>query len=76
MAQRRRGPPPAGIALALADHGNRIKFGRASLGRRGRPFAPTWCRTAGAIGPYRHDFYRGSVALILRLPLFPRRIGG
>ena len=28
MAQRCRGPRPAGIAAAFADHGNRIKFGR------------------------------------------------
>ncbi len=35
------------IALAFAHHGNRIEFGRASVGRRGRSVAPTWCRTAG-----------------------------
>jgi hypothetical protein len=63
MAQRCRGPRPAGIAAAFADHGNRIKFGRASVGRRGRSVAPTWCRTAGALGPCRHDFYRGSVGI-------------
>jgi MFS family permease len=35
MAQRCRGPRPAGIAAAFACHGNRSEFGRASVGRRG-----------------------------------------
>ena len=54
---------PVGIAPPFADHGNRIEFGRASVGRRGRSVAPTWCRTAGAVGPCRHDVHRGSVGI-------------
>ena len=40
----------SGLLQPFVYHGNRIEFGRAFVGRRGRSVAPAWCRTAGAIG--------------------------